>query len=265
MSQAAILSPINSYLWPIPIPKPEPSSSGFDKGNSPILTIVKYHLDERDIEYCWLCVLCLRQSGGIEEQLRPKEWEIDVPTIGNIYRYAITIVRYLNGLGIKVNKTVEAWNESRHWTNRAWTLQEIKPDDQMSTPDGATELNLTKVVYGTNPPQSIRQLLQPISRLAATANSPSGCSILSLVREILKRSASNVLDQVAGISYLVWPLGSQFDLPVYNMNMGVEAAWLKCVDSMRLESKLELLFLRYTLTPEPMPLVGISFWIIFWS
>ena len=245
MSQTAILSPINSYLWPIPIPKQSflPFKLYSRNVQYPILRVVKDQLHQRDIEYCWLDILCLRQPGGIREHQRPPEWEIDVPTIGNIYRNAILIVRYLNGLGKKVNNNVVAWKEPRHWTNRAWTLQEIKPDDQMSTPDGDEELNLMQAVRGTDPPQNFRQLLHPISRLAATAHSPRGCGILPLVRQIVGRSASNPLDQVAGISYLVWPLGSQFDLPVYNMNMGVEAAWLKCVDSIRLESKLELLFL----------------------
>ena len=241
MSRTVILSPINSYLWPIPLPKPCPR--GLPHILFPILGIVKGHLYQRGIEYCWLDILCLRQQGGIEEEQRPREWEIDVPTIGNIFRNAIIVVRYLNGLGKNVNNEVVAWKESQHWTNRAWTLQETKPDDQMSTPDGRGELNLMQVVDGTNPPQTVRQLLHPISRIAGTAHSPRGCGIIALVREIIRRCASNPLDQVAGISYLMWPAGSRFDLPIYNMDMNVEASWLKCADSMRLELKLELLFL----------------------
>ena len=246
MSQTAILSPINSYLWPIPIPKQSflPFKLYSRNVQYPILRVVKDQLHQRDIEYCWLDILCLRQPGGIREHQRPPEWEIDVPTIGNIYRNAILIVRYLNGLGKKVNNNVVAWKEPRHWTNRAWTLQEIKPDDQMSTPDGDEELNLMQAVRGTDPPQNFRQLLHPISRLAATAHSPRGCGILPLVRQIVGRSASNPLDQVAGINYLMWPTGSHFDLPIYKTDMSVEASWLKCVDSMRLELKLELLFLH---------------------
>lgn len=244
MSETAILSPINSYLWPIPMPNPSflPVGADFGITQYPILRVVKGHLHERGIEYCWLDILCLRQPGGIGEQQRLREWEIDVPTIGNIYRHAIIIVRYLNGLGRKVNNQAVAWKDLRHWTNRAWTLQEIN-HDQMSTPDGDGELNLMEVVGGTHPPQNVRQLLHPISQLAATAHSSRGCGILPLVREIIKRSASNPLDKVAGINYLMWPRGSQFDLPIYNMDTNVEASWLKCVDSMRLELKLELLFL----------------------
>ena len=247
MSQNAVLSPINSYLWPVPIPRPTPHDAPVPRypNQTPILNIVEDNLRRYGIGYCWLDILCLRQPGGIGEQQRLPEWEIDVPTIGNIYRNAITIVRYLNGLGHKVNKHIVAWKDSRHWINRAWTLQEIKPDEQMTTPDGerAEELNLMQDVGGTDPPQTIRQLLQPISRLAATAHSQRGCDIIALVREIIRRSVSNPLDQVAGINYLLWPTGSQFDLPIYNMKIGVEASWLKCVDSMRLESKLELLYL----------------------
>ena len=163
--------------------------------------------------------------------------------MGNIYRNAHTIVRYLNGLGQDVDRNVEAWKGSRHWINRAWTLQETKPDDQMSTPDGNGELLLLETVHGTEPLQTIRQLLEPVSQLAATAHSPRGCGIIPLVRQIIGRSASNPLDQVAGINYLMWPKGSQFDLPIYNTDMSIDSSWLKCVDSMPLELKLELLFL----------------------
>ena len=87
MSQTAVLSPINSYLWPIPIPKPligvnygrsRTSSEIYNYSDTkePILLVVKDQLTRRDIEYCWLDVLCLRQSGGIREQQRPLEWEI---------------------------------------------------------------------------------------------------------------------------------------------------------------------------------------------
>ena len=253
MGQTAVLSPINSYLWPIPVPNPlvierqqiwnyNVVDYGYDM-QQPVLLVVKNQLTQRDIEYCWLDILCLRQPGGIREQQRSPEWEIDVPTIGNIYRNAHTVVRYLNGLGQQVKKYVEAWKESRHWINRAWTLQEIKPDDQMSTPDRGGELHLIDTVRGTDPPKNIRQLLHPVSQLAATAHSPRGCGIIPLVRQIIGRSASNPLDQVAGINYLMWPKGSQFDLPIYNTDMSIDSSWLKCVDSMRLELKLELLFL----------------------
>ena len=257
MSQTAILSPINSYLWPIPVPrtlivmrsqsyKGAKGIKAVDKEidfQQPVLSLVRHQLNRREIEYCWLDIVCLRQPDGIREQQRPPEWEVDVPTIGNIYRKAHTIVRYLNGLGQMVDKNVKAWRDSRHWINRVWTLQEIKPDDQMLTPDGDNELHLSETVCGTNPPQNIRQLLKPVSELAARAHSPSGCGIIHLVRHIIKRNASNPLDQVAGINYLMWPKGSQFDLPIYNTDMSINSSWLKCVDSMRLELKLELLFL----------------------
>ena len=211
--------------------------------SGPVLCTVRQDLYERNIEYCWLDIFCLRQQDGIGEQQRRQEWKIDVPTIGNIYRNAFIIVRYLNGLGQQVNNHVAAWREPRHWTNRAWTLQEIKPDDQMATPNQTGELNLMQVVEGTNPPLTVRQLLHPISRIAATAHSSRGCGIISLVREITRRSASTPLDKVAGISYLMWPRGSRFDLPIYDEKNTEEAAWLKSVDLMRLELKLELLFL----------------------
>lgn len=94
----------------------------------------------------------------------------------------------------------------------------------MSNPNGPDELNLMEAVDGTDPPQTIHQRLQPISRLAAIAHSSEGCGIITLVREVHKRSASNPVDRVAGINYLMWPAGSQFDVPIYDTEVDVEIA-----------------------------------------
>ena len=51
------------------------------------------------------------------------EWQLDVPTIGNVYRNAHGIVHYFNGLGCLFQ--VGALERPRHWVNRAWTVQEL--------------------------------------------------------------------------------------------------------------------------------------------
>ena len=55
----------------------------------------------------WLDVLCLRQQQAKAhaefDQLRNEEGQLDVPTIGNIYRAADRVIRYFNGLGIPLS------------------------------------------------------------------------------------------------------------------------------------------------------------------
>ncbi|KAK0201260.1 hypothetical protein DFS33DRAFT_1447548 [Desarmillaria ectypa] len=50
------------------------------------------------LEYMWLDVLCLRQDGGPSEDLCKEEWKLDIPTIGQVYRWN-DVVTYLSGLG----------------------------------------------------------------------------------------------------------------------------------------------------------------------
>lgn len=82
-------------------------------------------------KYVWLDVLCLRQSSNpcpkkhcpqecelclhqlsYFDWLKKLEWEIDVPTIGNVYRSAKKIVRYFNGLGVPFS--LEDWDGDKH-------------------------------------------------------------------------------------------------------------------------------------------------------
>ena len=90
-----------------------------------LLATLDDRLPEAGIEYCWLDVLCLRQATGPShlEEIRVKEWKVDVPTIGNIYRQAKFVARYMNGLGRQFQ--THGWESQYHWTQRAWTIQEV--------------------------------------------------------------------------------------------------------------------------------------------
>lgn len=87
-----------------------------------ILAARDNELPRAGVEYCWLDVLCLRQATGPHqhEEIRVKEWKLDVPTIGNIYRQAKFVTRYLNGLGRPFQ--AHGWDSKYHWTQRAWTI-----------------------------------------------------------------------------------------------------------------------------------------------
>ncbi len=77
---------INRKEWPVPIPK----------GAS--LELIRIEMLNLGVQYTWLDVVCLRQKGGLQEDLRVEEWKLDVPTIGYVYKWA-TVVIYLSGLG----------------------------------------------------------------------------------------------------------------------------------------------------------------------
>ncbi|KAK0446955.1 uncharacterized protein EV420DRAFT_1569127 [Desarmillaria tabescens] len=81
-----VTTPINGCKRPVPIPK------------DTNLDCIRIEMLNLGAEYVWLDVLCLRQRGGRREDLRAKEWRVDVPTIGGIYRQT-KIVCYFGSLG----------------------------------------------------------------------------------------------------------------------------------------------------------------------
>ncbi len=68
---------------------------------------------------------CLRQKNGQREDLRVEEWKTDVPTSGNVYRWANVVVYYFTGLGGACSKTDNFKSGGRCWFNRASLLQEV--------------------------------------------------------------------------------------------------------------------------------------------
>jgi len=222
----AVDTPINEYQWPVPLPR-----------NLNLEGVRKTLLD-LGAEYVWLDVLCLRQHSRNPplEQLKQEEWKLDVPTIGNIYRAAERVVRYFNGLGIDF--TEHGWDSPRHWLRRAWTLQEIKTEN--TTYNGgvvrANFLNTQGIVSGKV--TTLRHAIRPVLRLAAEVDSPSGCSVYELAREMAKRYATQPTDKVAGLLYLL----RTSELPTYDDNITDEDAWRKCIPLLPLERKIELLF-----------------------
>ncbi|KAK0450959.1 hypothetical protein EV421DRAFT_1731970 [Armillaria borealis] len=110
-----VRTPINGYEWPVPIPR------GVN------LDLIRIELLNLGAEYVWLDVLCLRQrSNGPREDMRMKEWMLDVPTIGWVYSGSEqTVVCYFSGLGRPLDfKKACDLGSDRCWFRRAWTLQE---------------------------------------------------------------------------------------------------------------------------------------------
>ncbi len=105
-----VLTPINGHEWPVPIP---------EDAN---LDLIRIEMLNLGAEYAWLDVLCLRQEGGRNEDLRAGEWMLDVPNIGNAY-VKEKVVCYFNGLGRPLERGFDS-DSARSWFKRTWTLQE---------------------------------------------------------------------------------------------------------------------------------------------
>ncbi|KAJ3554175.1 hypothetical protein NM688_g3245 [Phlebia brevispora] len=230
-------TPINGHEWLVPLP---------DDVN---LDRIRIELLNFGAEYVWLDVLCLRQADSRKpenEELRKLEWELDVPTIGSIYRGNENIVTYLNGLGrpFEIGDT----KSKRHWLNRAWTLQE----GSMTTLIGGTArpLLLSRRISDLRMlDASQRQVMQFYGEfcmvLDAGTHKWSGSSMLIPALEaMLDREASYGIDKVAGLTYIVLQSGGS--LPMYqqgeNESAACENAWRVLVTKMDHRNSLQLAF-----------------------
>ncbi len=116
-----VLTPINGKEWPVPIPKDAD------------LNLIRIEMLNLGKEYVWLDVLCLRQKeeGRSREDLRVKEWRLDVPTIGCVYKQGTVyehkkVVIYLSGLGRPLRLKDGDLDSNWNWFQRAWTLLRIQ-------------------------------------------------------------------------------------------------------------------------------------------
>ncbi|KAJ3538893.1 hypothetical protein NM688_g6447 [Phlebia brevispora] len=210
-------TPINGHEWRVPFP----SDTTLDR--------VRIELLNLGAEYVWLDVLCLRQADSRKpesEQLRKSEWELDVPTIGQIYSGNPHIVTYLNGLGrpFEVGDTTNP----RHWINRAWTLQEGSVNTLIGglTAQSPFLSLMQREESGTpDTSESERQVKQVFDRLCMALH--TGFHLWSHVfpalEAMLNRTGTYEIDRIAGLAFMLWDLGSE-RLPVYLCNEDSSAA-----------------------------------------
>lgn len=240
-----VMTSVNGFEWPVPLPK------------DVTLEAVRDELLDAGAEYCWLDILCLRQVSDSKsfEHLRSLEWEIDVPTIGNAYLGNGKVVRYYNGLGRPFETS--GWGDVHHWSNRAWTLQEFKSESIVGGVANPAGLPTRKIADGRFSGQSMKQYeahWDSISKLLEyrTPTTPhSGlnenpnrairttcCGFFGLLKEMRERYASNEVDKVAGIGFLMLPAS----LPAFSERTTPEEAWTRCVHHMSSAMRDELLF-----------------------
>ncbi len=148
------------------------------------------------MEYTWLDVLCLRQKGGLQEDLRVEEWKLDVPTIGYVYDDAKVVI-YLSGLGLPLSLKDGDLDSDQCWFRRAWTVQEVGEDRIIAgdTPDGPMHARPIDEDgnYETD-------LLTMFYKQLKSVQESSG--LFSRLAEMQKRVSTNPVDKVAGLAFL---------------------------------------------------------------
>lgn len=251
---------VNGYEWPVPVPM------------GVTLETVRNELLSYGAEYCWLDILCLRQHSSPdstipEEKIRALEWQIDVPTIGNVYFGKKTkVLRYYNGLGKQFQP--HGWDSQFHWTKRAWTLQECKSG---SITGGVYDGDYTKVSkmviqdgwYQGSTMQDFEDSkeyagISDLLDIRASADSPHNgkptsspkkipCGLFGVLSEMRRRHAKTDADKVAGIGFLMSDrlfvgFRKTVELPVFSEKIDAEEAWMRCVRYMPSSMRDELLF-----------------------
>ncbi|KAI5796162.1 hypothetical protein FPQ18DRAFT_232208, partial [Pyronema domesticum] len=207
---------VNGYEWPVPVPM------------GVTLETVRNELLSYGAEYCWLDILCLRQHSSPdstipEEKIRALEWQIDVPTIGNVYFGKKTkVLRYYNGLGKQFQP--HGWDSQFHWTKRAWTLQECK--------SGSITGASADSPHNGKPTSSPKKI---------------PCGLFGVLSEMRRRHAKTDADKVAGIGFLMSDrlfvgFRKTVELPVFSEKIDAEEAWMRCVRYMPSSMRDELLF-----------------------
>ncbi|KAK0209646.1 hypothetical protein IW262DRAFT_1468572 [Armillaria fumosa] len=214
---------INGKKWPVPIPK----------GVS--LELIRIEMLNMGVEYAWLDVLCLRQKGGPQEDLRVEEWKLDVPTIGYVYVYA-TVVIYLSGLGQPLSLKDGDLDNDQCWFRRAWTVQEIGWRGRIfagDTPDGPLHARIIDR-YGNYETDMLTRFHKRLELLYV--NNRRG--LFGMLAEMQKRVSSNPVDKVAGLAFPLVPSM----IPAYHESEPLEDAWVALVDAIDPRSRADFLF-----------------------
>ncbi|KAG8860543.1 hypothetical protein FRB96_003797 [Tulasnella sp. 330] len=224
-----ITTRVNGDKWPVPLPV---------DGN---LDDVRIELLNMGAEYAWLDILCLRQKGGepAQETLRPREWELDVPTIGAVYTKCQHTVVYLNGLGRPFEQT--DLHSARHWCNRAWTLQEWCFASSISvagvtsqSPKFRFDVPVRAIAEG--PDDGYPRLL----KTRMDSGSATARYIFQAAAEMRRRSAESDRDKIAGLAF---NFSANWQHPAFYEERSVEDAWSRFVLCMSPRVRGDLFFL----------------------
>ncbi len=222
-----VMTPINGYEWPVPIPK------------DANLDLIRIEMLNLGAEYAWLDVLCLRQPGGQGVHLRKEEWKLDVPTIGRVYYDACDghLVCYFNGLGRPLSSPPD-FDSDRSWFRRAWTLQEVGANSERIVVGGETVNKCISRIF--------HKRLESLDGLFRVEHA---------LLHMQKRVSTNPMDRVAGLAYL---LRTKY-IPTYDAAQPEESAWEVLVNAMVSVFRMDLLFCY------PEPGNGSRYWRALWK
>ncbi|PBK86140.1 hypothetical protein ARMGADRAFT_1035862 [Armillaria gallica] len=176
------------HQWPISIPKDAD------------LNLIQIEMLNIGLEYVWLDVLCLRQKGGLREDLCVEEWMLDVPTIGQVYR-VVKVYCYLSGLVRMLAVTEDYLDSDRCWFNHVWTLQEVAHQNHEFcgvTPDGPLDTKPYK--DGNHANESLMRFPQKLHCLKQAFHETF--EVLEVMR---CRESTNPVDKIMGIAFLLGP------------------------------------------------------------
>ncbi len=198
------------------------------------LDLIRIEMLNVGLQYMWLDVLCLRQKGGVKEDLRMEEWKLDMPTIRQIYHMNghERVVIYLSGLGLPFSVKEGDLDSERCWFRHVWTLQEVgrghiiagdMPDGPMCAKpideDGNYKTELLTRFY--------KQLWSTLGAV----------DLFTQLANMQKQVSTNPMEKVAG---LAWPLQPKTIL-AYHESWSLKDAWTALVNSMY--SMMQVIFL----------------------
>ncbi|PBK82920.1 hypothetical protein ARMGADRAFT_1137901 [Armillaria gallica] len=211
-----VWTPINGREWPVPILK------------NANLNLIRIEMLNNGLEYVWLDVLCLRQKGGLREDLCAEEWKLDVPTIGWVYERT-KMHCYLK----------DYFDSDCCWFNHAWTLQEIRCNGYAIcrvTPNGPLNAKPDKDSnYDTQVLTTFHQKLQSLKRLTIQK--------FDVLEEMRRRVLMNPVDKIAGMAMLL----RSPRIPAYYESQSLEDAWTAFMNTASRYIQVDLFF-KY---PEP--------------
>lgn len=228
------LSPVNERQWMVPLPP------------GVTLEAIRDELLGMGATYCWLDVVCNRQgvkdADGVtvpDAQLA-EELAADLPTMGNIYAMAGTVVRYYSGLGLPFS--ADGLDDTHHWFNRGWTLQEMN----IKTVVGGLRAESRVVPVtgfecdrGAEPFPEFSALLRPLDSIVTATP-----RLAKVVKAMRPRHTRDNVDKIYGLGYLI----KARTLPAYravepDVTSRLEDVWWQLVYCMSDTMHGELLFL----------------------
>ncbi|KAK0429858.1 hypothetical protein EV421DRAFT_1940879, partial [Armillaria borealis] len=215
-------TPINRKEWPVPIPQ------------DASLDLIRIEMLNLGLQYTWLDVLCLRQKGGLKEDLHVEEWKLDVPTIGWVYIIGDEkVVIYLSGLGLPLSLKEGDLDSDRCWFRCAWTLQEVGRERIIARNTSDGPMHTEPIDEDGNYETEL------LMRFHMQLGSTWVGGIFSQLAEMRNQVSTNHVDKVVGLAFPLMPE----TILAYHESESLENAWTALVNAMHQLMRKDFLLL----------------------